>query len=70
MNAPRYVALCQDCNAPHMFDTEALQLRAHRGEIACGDCMGDLCACASCVADAPLQALAPRSGLLGEGESL
>lgn len=50
---PRYMALCQDCGAPHTFATEALQMAAHREERFCGldGCGGQLCACADCVRD-------------------
>lgn len=49
--APRYVALCQDCGAPHEFATEVLQMAAHREEFFCqaGECSGQLCACPECV---------------------
>ena len=51
---PRYVALCQDCGAPHTFATEALQMAAHREEHFCGldGCKGQLCACPACARDA------------------
>jgi hypothetical protein len=50
VNAPRYVALCQDCGAPHEFANEALQMAAHRGQYGCqaGECAGELCACLDC----------------------
>lgn len=44
----RWTALCQDCAAVHVYESERERAEAHLGERRC-PCGGDLCACSDCV---------------------